>query len=277
MKKEIIPPFLIIMLFFSVNCIASDSLRVISHNVLAFSGHPTDIHISNSSIIERAAEYYSSLRPDILVLQECPGESTIAYLAERLGYNYVFLTGLFKGNKNFPYGFPGAVLSPYKLTSIKDINLVRENLPDSIFQRHAGQVIVETESGNLSVTGLHLCADFDNRSHESTRLAEISALMNTLIPCDSCWLEILAGDFNSLPGSKPYQTILAQNYIDTNSETPYPTVPVPDSKYRIDYIFLKSSPEVKFFAEKPELPYDNESGLFLSDHLPCIRIFVNQK
>jgi len=253
---------------------SQDTITVLTHNVLAFSGHPIEIHHTDSIILQNAIAFYREINPDIIILQECPAIENVKKLADSLLYDFEFFKPRFQGNDQYPYGFPGCVMTRFPIIESYDFLNDREGIPDSIFERHFGMVKLETENGTIQVTGLHLCADFNGKFREGTRLREIDLALTKIITCDTCFLNILAGDFNSKPFSLPYNFILENGYKDTHFDANYATVPIPNPTVRIDYIFVKSRRQVRFFPIKLELPYYRESDSYLSDHLPLLTKFI---
>jgi len=267
MKKIFI--FLSFVVLSHISLQAQDTIKVLTHNVLAFSGYPKSKFITDTAIFNRAKEFYKNSKADIIILQECPEIQYIKALAEYLNYNFKYFKPKYKGNETYPYGFPGCVLTKYPITDTLDFNGGMKKGADSIFQRHFGIVNILTNKGKIQVTGLHLCADWGNKFRETTRLIEIDILQKTVLKCKDCFLQILAGDCNSIPGSIPINKILKMGYLDTYSAINWKTVPIPNPTVRIDYIFVKGN--FKSFEPAPkELPYFSDLQLYMSDHAPCI-------
>jgi endonuclease/exonuclease/phosphatase family metal-dependent hydrolase len=247
-----------------------NSIIIVSHNVLAFSGHPKDIHEIDTVILQRAIKFYRELNTDILVIQESPSEGYVQILADSLGFNYFFLQEKFLGNKEYPYGFPGCILSKFPFKETFDYNKKKSQIPDSIFQRHWGGVKVETTLGIIQLHSVHLCADWGGQYRESTRMTELAFLLKEVQTCDSCIANIIVGDFNSLPDSNPYNLMIEYGFLDAHVRDPEPTVPVPNPKYKIDYVFYEKGNKVTVTPKSSILPYSEDLNLYLSDHYPCI-------
>jgi endonuclease/exonuclease/phosphatase family metal-dependent hydrolase len=272
--------FFLILILAGLSAKAQDSLTIVSHNVLAFAGHPTEIHRTDSALILKAAAFYKSQGADLVVLQECPEKEGIELLARAMGFHLVFLKQGWKGNPTsaYPYGFPGAILSRYPLTLRYDVHASTDTIPKGVYERHFGGAEIKTKKGTLLILGNHLCADYDGKFREETRLEELNFAFRKMPDCKNCIATVWAGDFNSKPGSLPYQRLVNAGFIDTQREENYPTVPVPDPKVRIDYIFLKSKKALRFKALPIALPVDKETGLHFSDHVPCMsRIYLRVK
>lgn len=255
---------------------SQDTITLITHNVLAFSGHPKEIFITDTSILQNAISFYESMDADILVLQESPPEKYIRILADSLDYNYSFFNTKEDGDSIYPYGFPGCILTKYPILQTFDFTIDLVNIPDTIFSRSSGEVILSTPIGLIQVTGLHLCADWGKRFRETTRVKELDLLLKNLQQCESCIASFVVGDFNSRPLSNPYNKMINGGFIDTHADLNTPTVPVPDSRYRIDYIFLKENSKISYFNETLSVPYYTELKLFLSDHQPCLIKFYKK-
>lgn len=267
--------FNICMVVLISNVNAQDTVNILSHNVLAFSGHPKKTHEIDNDILSEAISFYKSKNPDILILQECPTEHYVRLLAESLNFNYVFFKTKSSGSKVYPYGFPGCIMTRYHILESFDLNTERLDIPDSICQRHMGNALVETPLGLIQVTALHLCANWGGRFRENTRLKELEVLFNEMPDYTSSAAHIIAGDFNSLPLSKPHHVMLNEGYFDTHEDMNDPTVPVPNSTRRIDYIFLSRHSKFIYEAEYSRDPYYDPLELYLSDHQPCMTRLIN--
>jgi endonuclease/exonuclease/phosphatase family metal-dependent hydrolase len=261
---------LLCFLLLPFSSFSQDTITLLSHNVLAFSGHPKDVHDTDTAVFNRALAYYKSLNADVIVLQEGPQELYVKKLAAALNFTYAFFKEGWAGNNQYPHGFPGCVISRFPILETTDQNQNRTHLVDSIFQRHLGFVKLKTPKGIVQVVGLHLCADFGGRFREGTRMKELEILFKTLPECKTCICTILAGDFNSKPGSNPYKKVLENGYIDPHAGTDYFTVPVPNSTVQIDYLFFKKRRFFSLIPQPVEMPFYQDLRLHLSDHKPCI-------
>lgn len=262
--------FQVCLFFLISNVYAQDTINILSHNVLAFSGHPKKTHKIDSAILGEAISYYKSKRPDILILQECPPEEYVGKLADSLNFNYLFFKTKSSGSEVYPYGFPGCIMSRYPILKSSDLNAERLDIHDSICQRHMGNALIKTPQGLIQISALHLCANWGKRFRENTRLEELHVLFNDLPEYESCVAHIIAGDFNSKPSSKPIQVMLAEGFIDTHEDLNDPTMPVPNSSARIDYIFLSKNSIFTYEPDYTRVPYYDPLELFLSDHQPCM-------
>lgn len=254
-----------------------DTVSVMTHNVLAFSGHPKELHHLDTNIFNRAIRFYREKNPDILVLQECPPERYVSKLADSLGYHYRYFKTGWTGNEVFPYGFPGSVLCKYPIKKAFDFQLNRGQVADSLFQRHLGFVKIPFRDKNISLGAMHLCANYDGRFRENTRLNEIDIMFRNFKRFNkehNADIFILAGDFNSTPQSLPFCEIVQRGYKDIYSKQPMSTVPVPDPSVQIDFVFVKTKERYKIVNIPLHLPYWNDNELFLSDHIPVFLLVV---
>jgi endonuclease/exonuclease/phosphatase family metal-dependent hydrolase len=265
---------LLVFSLLSLELHSVDTIKVLTHNVLAFSGHPKQTHPTDPEILRQAIGFYASLDVDVLVLQECPSEEMVSVLAEGLGFNYTFFVTKGSSGLTYPYGFPGAILSRFPMAEPFDLNVEVPHISDTIFRRHMGSVLLHTDEGNIQVTGVHLCSNWGGRNREVTRMKELEVMMEYLPGCDSCIARIVAGDFNSLSCSDPYDVMIGAGYMDTQPEGNYPTVSIPDPTRRIDYIFVKANGDISYEAVPVEMPYYERSSLYLSDHLHQITQFI---
>lgn len=242
-------------------------LVVLSHNALAYAGHPDSVWITNEALVRRGAEFYRSHDPDILVIQEAPEEPSVALLATLLGYEYVWFSPGGQGSASYPYGFPGAVLSRYPMRDAHDYNVGPPDKPNELFERYLGSVIVETPAGPVFVLATHLCADWGGQFRQSTRMAEVEYIESTVDFCDRCPLNVWAADFNFEPGSPPYRSVLTMGFRDADgAPNEHPTVPVPDGAVKIDHIFYRGEDVEVVDFQVLQMPYYDDLERFLSDH-----------
>jgi endonuclease/exonuclease/phosphatase family metal-dependent hydrolase len=261
---------LLCFLLLPFSSFSQDTITLVSHNVLAFSGHPKEVHQTDTAVFNRALAYYKSLNADVIVLQEGPQELYVKKLAASLNFKYAFFKDGWAGNSQYPHGFPGCVISRFPILEIADQNQNRTHLADSVFQRHLGFVKLKAPIGIIQVVGLHLCADFGGRFREGTRMKELEILFETLPECKTCICTILAGDFNSKPGSSPYKKVLENGFTDSHTGSDFFTVPVPNPAVRIDYMFVKKKVNLTMIPQPVEMPFYQDLRLHLSDHKPCI-------
>lgn len=279
--KKLMLPLLAIVLFAFMNGMVSCSddedgplvIQVMTHNVLAYAGHPTTIHKTDSIILNDAVTFYKEMNPDILVIQESPIEEDIELLADALGYNYVFFKRKWTGSTDYPYGFPGAILTKFPITSTFDVQDNRSGIAADLFERYFGIAEIETDKGSIQIAAMHLCADFD-RFREDTRLEELEIVFDTVQKDDTFLATFIIGDCNSEPQSGAYKAIIEQGYVDTYAGLDYLTYKVPDLTKRIDYIFMYTNRDISHTPIPVETPFNESKELYLSDHRAVMTKFV---
>ena len=91
----------------------------------------------------------------------------------------------------YPFAFPGAVLSRLPLSAAIDHAAAVRSPQDHRFHRPWGGATVATGATPLRVASTHLCSDWGGVMREGTRLEEIACLLAGP-PAD-----LIAGDFNA--------------------------------------------------------------------------------
>lgn len=239
-------------------------LRVATYNVRACRG--MDRRRSEARIAEVIAE----LSADIVGLQELDlsrrrsgGVDQTALIAGQLGWHYYFHPAIRTGDEH--YG--DAVLSRYPLTLRRVCDLpgpapfyCREN-------RVAISIDVETPLGPIHVINTHFGLG------RSERLLQAELLNDE-------WLGenppstplVLLGDFNSLPGSRPYRA-LARHLRDVRKlvepARSFRTFPTSFPSFAVDHIFINA-------ALRPLNLEVHRSPLarVASDHYPLVAEFI---
>jgi endonuclease/exonuclease/phosphatase family metal-dependent hydrolase len=215
---------------------AAPKLRVATYNVRACRG--MDRRRSEARIAEVIAE----LSADIVGLQELDlsrqrsGEvDQTAVIAEQLGWQSYFHPAMRTGDEH--YG--DAVLSRYPLTLRRACDLpgpapfyCREN-------RVAISMDVATPLGTVHVINTHFGLG------RSERLLQARLLNDQWLGENPAGIPlILLGDFNSLPGSRPYRA-LAQHLRDVRKlvepARPFRTFPTSFPSFAVDHIFINGA------------------------------------
>jgi endonuclease/exonuclease/phosphatase family metal-dependent hydrolase len=219
----------------------------------------------------RIADVIAETSADIVALQELDlgrrrsaGVDQTKMIAERLGYYSYFHPAMRRENEH--YG--NAILSRYRLSFRSAIELpgrapffCREN-------RAAIEVKVETDLGKIHVINTHLGLGWRERSVQAQLFtnAEWRAAFAGDTPL------VLLGDFNSLPGSRPYRTInrhLRDVRTLIQSTTLIRTFPTRFPVLGVDHIFVNG-------ALQPLSVTVHRSPLarIASDHFPLVAEFV---
>ncbi|MFT7486617.1 MAG: endonuclease/exonuclease/phosphatase family metal-dependent hydrolase [Candidatus Paceibacteria bacterium] len=170
-------------------------LRVLAYNIKHGLG------MDGKLDLERVAQLIQSFDPDIVTLQEVDngcsrsgGVQQAAWLAEACGMYSAF--GAFMPYQGGEYGM--AVLSRHPILDSHNLRL-----PDGSEPRTALGIRVATTQGELIVCGIHLYNTEIERMQQATVLTDHFAEANCPV--------ILAGDFNSEPGSVVME-YLVQNW-----------------------------------------------------------------
>ena len=212
-------------------------LRVASYNVHGCVG------MDRQRSEARIAEVIAQLSVDIIGLQELDlsrrrsaGVDQTRMIAEQLGWHSYFHPAMWRDDEH--YG--NAVLSRYPLTFRRGVELpgsapffCREN-------RAAIEMDVETNLGTVHIINTHLGLGWRERLLQAQMFT--SAEWLAAIAGDAPL--ILLGDFNSLPGSRPYRA-LTQHLRDVRdlvrATRPIRTFPTWFPALAVDHIFVNGA------------------------------------
>lgn len=253
----------------------SDQIKILNLNLLH--GYPKFDTLADR--VELLAEQLDLLSPDIVTLQEVPWTSstgsTVRYLAEKTGMNYVYLPA--NGNRQLIFFTEGeAILSKYPLKEIEYVEL----LPRAGFFEHrvALKATVVFPFRDLHVVSTHLTnGERIVNQAQARELAEFASAFKY-------GAVVVAGDFNAAEDT-PEISDMEDGWIDTYRYT-HParsgftcclepsTGSQKNSKpdKRIDYIFLSPAGERNIFITDSQLVFDHPfwndgQQLWISDHL----------
>ena len=204
---------------------ARKRIKVMSYNIKHGYGNDGVIDL------ERAATVIESVSPDVVTLQEvderCGRSGALdqaAWLAERLGMEPLF--GSFMDYDGGRYGM--AILS--RLPIVSSENIV---LPSGAEPRSALAARVRLTDGSQAVVvGIHLYAT------EEQRLAQARAVIDAF--ADEEAPVILAGDFNSRPGS-PVMRLFGEQWTNPDKGEDHFTFPSDAPQREIDFILYRTS------------------------------------
>ena len=216
---------------------------------------------------ERIAEVIAALEVDVIGLQELDLNrrrsarvDQVALIGDQLGWHRFFRPALRIGDEQFG----DAILSryPMRLRQAKELPSVTTRVcPES---RAAIWVEVETPGGKVQVINTHLGLGRRERLVQAELLAGPEWL-GSLEPGDPL---ILLGDFNSLPGSPPFE-LLASQLRDTRAlVTPSPRLrsfPTRFPALAVDHIFVND----KFRVDSVAV-VRNAGTRIASDHFPVV-------
>ncbi|MFT4547706.1 MAG: endonuclease/exonuclease/phosphatase family metal-dependent hydrolase [Verrucomicrobiales bacterium] len=242
------------LFLFTLNAIAQagEPLRVMTYNI--HHGEGTDQKFD----LGRIAKLILAQKPDLVAIQEVDVKTTrasgvdqAAELAKLTGMHHAF--GKFMDYSGGEYG--QMVLSKYPIKRSRNFKL-----PAGAEPRASIAIEIEIAGEKLVFVGNHFYATEAQRSAQAEKLIEHlqpELETNTHI--------ILAGDFNSEPGSKP-MGILAKHWPDPTAEKNIPTWPSGEPKVEIDHILF--SPAKRFKFVKSEVIEEK----IASDHRPVVTV-----
>jgi endonuclease/exonuclease/phosphatase family metal-dependent hydrolase len=240
---------------------AGEHLRVATYNVHGCRG------MDRRRSEQRIAEVIAALDVDVIGLQELDlnrrrsaGVDQAALIADQLGWYRYFHPALRVGDEH--YG--DAILSryPMRLRQARELPSVTTRVcPET---RAAIWMEVATPRGAVQVINTHLGLGRRERFMQAQLLAGPEWL-GSVATGDPL---ILMGDFNSLPGSPPYQ-LLARQLRDVRSlVTPSPrlrTFPTRFPSLAVDHIFVNER-----FPVNSVTVVRNARTRIASDHFPLV-------
>lgn len=202
----------------------TDTLRILSYNTRHGLG------MDGTLDLERIGRLIDGVAPHLVALQE------IDRLVERTGFvdqanEYGDLTGmasLFGDFMEFQGGHYGMAL----LSRLAIVSSTNHRLPDGAEPRTALTATVQLPNTGREVvfSGIHFY------STEEERLAQATSLRDVLAEEDD--IVILAGDFNSLPGSTVME-FLEADWAITQKEGLSFTFPADEPAREIDFILVR--------------------------------------
>lgn len=232
---------------------ATDTLRVLAYNI--HHGEGMDERID----LNRIANLIVRLKPDLVALQEVDqsvertgGVDQADELGRMTGLTPVF--GAFMDYQGGEYGM--AVLSRWRVVAVNNIRL-----PDGAEPRTSLSVRVRApETGqDVVFTSIHFYRT------EEERLAQARETVEELQPEEA--IVILAGDFNSRPGSAVLE-MLSQEWHILNKGDDHLTFPSFAPDREIDFIMVRAEPRLEVVSQRVL----NEP--VISDHRPIFAEFV---
>lgn len=214
---------LLVLCLVLAGCRAGSELRVMAYNVKHGRGMDGVVDL------ERAAQVIEAHGPDVVTLQEIDrgaartkGVDQAAWLGERLGMESRF--GAFMAYDGGEYGM--AVLSRLPILDSRNVPLASGPEP-----RTALWVRVRLEEGReLVVVGVHLYGSPDQRLAQARDLLE--ALEEVAVPV------VLAGDFNSEPGS-PVMELLGASFVSVDKGEDRLTFDSVEPRVEIDHVLVR--------------------------------------
>ena len=227
-----------------------------SHNAYWFQGAPSlwgeELQVPHPEALAALTGLYTSLQPDVLLLQEVPGPDVPAALSDALNMRSHFVPG----GERPAYG--GCILWN------RDLDVIVEDLTScrtpegKRFERIFMHLVLRIDDRELSVINLHLSSNrfaLDGQG-EPVRLGEIStALTQVTSPA------VMAGDFNAPAESRVYDHMVQAGFHEPHPEK--------TGVRRIDYVWIDPSQlRAEALATPENFAIPDHTGTTLSDHLP---------
>jgi len=215
-------------------------------------------------IIRTLANFYYSLKPQIICLQEVPSLKDARKIA-----NLVKMDVYYEPGKSNPkYG--GAILIDSAYFS-KRLSLA--NLSRGTFERGCLMVQVLNRNVYFTVCNLHLPSNIKRTPEEGSyvRVREIASAISFLP-------EIIVGDLNERPDGPVYQKLEKAGYIDTGGIQKRGEIPTCNNA-RIDYIWVHKKANLKLVEyrvlDQPKLSVFLARRIqAISDHFPIMATFI---
>ena len=206
---------------------SSKVVRVLSFNIFHGETMKGDFNL------DVIAEVIKQAKPDFVALQEVDFKTNRARqmdLATELGWR-TNLAPIFARAMKFDGGEYGeAVLSRHSILQSRNIALPHSpgNEP-----RAALEIITALASGDtIAIVGTHLdhLEDENDRIMQAKKINKVFALNK--------YPTILAGDLNTIPGSKPIEILEGMWTSSYDKKKPEPTFPSDNPEIKIDYVMF---------------------------------------
>jgi endonuclease/exonuclease/phosphatase family metal-dependent hydrolase len=215
--------------------------------------------------------------PDIITLQEGPAEPLVKRFATELGMHYVWFPGGWKGNEQYPGGFPGAVVTRYPIIESESRPSAGAPHDGTLFTRHLGSAALDTPFGKLHVVSVHFHA-----SDHDARMREAAAAVALIQNLHASGPVLLQGDLNHRPEDPEYAVWRDAGLVDVAAQHgtgQAPTFSSTNPKGRIDYIWAtpdlgRTSMHAEVLNAPPFVPEPADAASYaLSDHMPVLADF----
>lgn len=211
-----------------------DTLRVLAYNIHHGEGMDSVLDL------ERIGDLIRRVGPDVVALQEVDsavertnGVDQAAVLGALTEMDHRF--GPFMPYQGGAYGM--AILSALPIASTDNLRL-----PDGAEPRSALSVTLDLPSGRqVTLVGIHFYRTEEERLAQARRLSALLADRGEPI--------ILAGDFNSLPGS-PTMEALAESWSVVDKGGDRATYPSYAPKREIDFVLVRPPERIEVLSAR---------------------------
>ena len=263
---------------------ARSGLRTITYNVLACNGYPRvrankeRLARAQNQMAARFALELALYEPDIVSFQEAPTEDTVASIAEQMGMRYTYFAPGISYFKDYPIGFPGAIITRYEIVEAENCPLIKGSRPEDLFTRHWGRAVLQTDREEIAFFSGHLHPS--SAAIREREIAEMLAVMENDIRSDRSVL--FQGDLNHRPTGPEYKRWVAAGLTDTFAAKGVGQPLTANSmkpRARIDYIWTHGPITQRLrecrvlfegaFRTNP----DDPNSFALSDHIPVMATF----
>lgn len=252
MKRRTLSLFLLALPL--ITLCAQQRLRVMTYN----------LRHGELASLEQLAEFITSQRPDVVLLQEVDINTRRQDAPHQHGRNFItelgYHTQMFAAfGKSIPLqgGYYGlGILSRYPIVSMERYLLPKPQ--PRLEQRSLLQAVVELDNGqHISVASTHLGLT------SAERQLQVESLCHTLLRTD---LPVLvAGDFNAVPTDKEIAEGMS-GWLRAMPNTAF-TFPQDQPKAKIDYIFAHP-------ANRWEVVEGTVPPVLISDHRPVVVEYI---
>jgi endonuclease/exonuclease/phosphatase family metal-dependent hydrolase len=236
---------------------------VLTHNAYWFQGSPSiwgqeEIR-AHPRILDALTELYAGLQADVICLQEVPDASIADRLATALGMQVGFAPGGLRP------GYGGVILWRGDGAAVTDQTLTR-NRRGYVFERISLRLDHTWHQRRISIVNVHLASNrfAPEGGGEPVRLAELDAALTAGARPD-----LVAGDFNAVPDSAVYASMLERGYVDTHQGSCHHGRPADRC---IDYIWVHSDSGLSVAAQDSvtdkRFQMPAPLAMALSDHHP---------
>lgn len=276
---------LIFLFILSANCMAQDSLKVLSWNVFLRPAILADEQIKR---VDSIAEYLNHSNADVLVLQEVFHRRARKKLVEQIEETYPHITRI--GPLSF-WGISSGVMIASKdtITRTKRINFKRGTGADKLARKGGVAATIKHGNGHVNVIGTHLQAG-KGKERESIRLSQMMKLkkLSKSVDTQQDIPLIYAGDFNIQFDSDNFKKLIDSLGVviekpsgDVTNTSNFPDddlYPSSGDPQWIDFILIEDRPNVNIrrcSIEEPKARFvKGKKKERLSDHNPIITTII---
>jgi endonuclease/exonuclease/phosphatase family metal-dependent hydrolase len=256
--------------YFFLPAIASNSenqyhitMRLLLYNIRYATGHKSGYHLPlpyagffkrTQVNLQRIITFISAIDPDIVALVEVDSGSyrsghfcQAQTIADQLGYNYIVESKY--NNTSLAHMVPVLKQQSNALLTKQSV----ENFRFHYFEQGVKRLVIQTDLKAIAIFIVHLSLKY---RHRQNQLEQLHALAQ-----DTDKEVIIAGDFNTLWGSRELNLFLAATGLKNANLTNVPSHPSHAPQRQIDFILHSSGIRIDNFY----IP-----DIRLSDHSPLI-------